>query len=101
MYAIELYVPKYDNQGEPIPDGHWADLENQIRIAFNGYTRFEAVGHWQGISEEIYLYRIVANGTFQELDVLAVQEIARYVKTIWQQESVLYTVQPLETVEYV
>jgi len=99
MYAIELYVPKYDNQGEPIPDGHWADLENQIRIAFNGYTRFEAVGHWQGISEEIYLYRILSSG-FSDNAKEAIVNIAGYVKKTWQQETVLWTASEISTAGY-
>ena len=94
MYAIELYVPKTDNEGLEIADGYWADLEDQIRVAFGGYTRFDAVGHWQGISEEIYLYRVILTDEIvDELNYQAViKDIAAYIKDHWRQEIVLWTV---------
>ena len=96
MYAIELYVPKFDNQGGNIDPLNWLSLEKQITEAFQGFTRYAGIGSWKGQEETVTVYHIITHEIPAEI-----YSIAEYVKRTWEQESVLYTVQPLEAVEYV
>ena len=104
MYAIELYVPKYNNAGESIRPEDWLSLEKQITDAFGGFTRYAGVGSFKGQEEAVTVYRIlhtrVRTGPISK-EREAIRGIAMFVKVRWQQISVLYTVQKLETVEYV
>ena len=99
MYAIELYVPKFDNAGRSIKPEDWLSLERQITDAFDGFTRYAGIGSFKGQEEAVTVYRVVTKDIV--IFTSAIQRIARYVKQAWQQKTVLYTVQALKTVEYV
>lgn len=100
MYAIELYVPKYNNAGQSIRPEDWLSLEKRITDAFQGFTRYAGVGSFKGQEEAVTVYRIIVENTIFH-DSPPIQRIARYVKQAWNQETVLYTVQALEAVEFV
>ena len=94
MYAIELYVPKYNNAGESIRPEDWLSLEKQITDAFGGFTRYAGVGSFKGQEESVTVYRILSwnlAGSITVEDKTAIEAIADWVKINWQQETVLWT----------
>ena len=100
MYAIELYVPKFDNDCKAIGSEHWQSLEGQIIDHFGGFTRHAAVGRWGKQSEEIYVYCILSE-TFGSVKRDCLDQIDYYVKVHWRQESMLWTITETAEINYV
>lgn len=96
MRQIELYVPTADNQGKPIRGILWGLLHADLRRTFQDFTTYQAEGQWQDgptvYTDPIKVYRIVC----KDDQVPAIKSIARWVKTFWHQESVLYTIQDVQ-----
>lgn len=91
MYAIELYVPRYDNQGQAIALEIWDGLESQIISHFRAFTRYAAVIRRGSQEEAITVYR-VSSGNLPTTIQQAIEAIADWVKINWHQEFVLWTI---------
>lgn len=93
MYQFELYVPEIPGKQQ-----FMATLESALQYTFNGYTRYHSLlGYWRDrfgtmIEEKITVYRMIGHMS----QAPTVLRAAEYVKKHWNQESVLWTVQPID-----
>lgn len=102
MKQIELYVPKTDNQGIPIPSRHWENLRADLLTRFGGFTVYTATGQWidtKQIPSETHtdsnvVYRVLTKDS--KLAVHDIKKVALNVKRVWRQKTVLYTVSDVD-----
>lgn len=97
MKQIELYVPKTDNDGLPIPVRSWEEVKSLLLHYFDGFTVYTATGQWisnssKVLTDSIVIYRILC----QDDRAYQIVSLAEFVKRHWRQESVLYTVADID-----
>jgi len=88
-----LYVPVTDNNGQPIP-GVLLHVQKQLESLFGGFSVYDITGYWQGGYEHVRVFYVFAGSEAVLKDFL---DLAAYVKTAANQESVLVTCEAAET----
>lgn len=99
MKQMEVYVPLTDNQGHKVSGANFQHIENLLVKMFGGFSCYDVAGQWQYPdgrvqAEHCTVYRVVTKDDDYLLG--AIKTLARIVKRMWQQESVLYTVTDLQ-----
>ena len=94
--VLELYVPRFMNDGSRVPLEHREAFRAQIIERFGGFTKIDSAhGVWKNdaglvVAEPVYIYRILTDKPGVGA-VACIRTLAAYVRINWRQESVLWT----------
>ena len=65
MKLVQLFIPLYDNDGEPFNDDHFVKLKDELNLNFGGVTIYRpATGFWNrserpAQKDEILIYEVM------------------------------------------
>lgn len=70
MHAVQLFLPLYDNEGQPFPKATFAGIRETLTGQFGGvtaHTRAPALGQWkddeagQTVTDDVVVYEVLVN----------------------------------------
>jgi hypothetical protein len=94
---LSITVPKFFNDGRPVPESYFKEFENFLEDEFKGWSKSIVSGGWvsdegERIRDESVKYSIYA----EDFDPRLLDAIADVVGTFWEQRSVMYDIKPSE-----
>lgn len=100
MYQIQLLLPLYDNQGNPLPRDLFAQVRSELVARFGGltaYTRSPANGLWQDdtgttVRDDLVIYEIMA----KQLDAQWWHDYRRELEQRFQQDALVVRAHPVQ-----
>lgn len=100
MYLIQLLLPLYDNDGEPLPKSLFAEIRDELVQQFGGltaYSRAPAHGLWsedgdETVRDDLVVHEVMAEG----IDRAWWQTYRASLEARLRQEEVLIRAHPVE-----
>ena len=95
-HEFDLYVPVNRGDGSNPVGFEWKDISEELIERFNGYSLIGPLdGAWRNdvdkiIRENVYIFRIVTDKPLHAA-IANIRFVAKTVKRVWLQESVLWT----------
>lgn len=105
MFKFSITIPSTQKNGTPVfdRDGILTSVQSDMSNTFGGATSVNGVGSWNDDNGNLVTESVTVVSSYgDDADKVAdLERIARWVKTVANQDCVLITVEPVSSVQFI